>query len=246
MTKFVSGSVVLCTLLFAAPAFYHLPNAVLASIICMAAFSMFDIPEVKYMWHVKREDFWLCAFTTLVVILFGVEAGMAVSVAASLLWMSWRTFRPRVTVRQMRSTNVPHDHQQEVPVIRLSDRFNFLNCNFLSEKVLEVAEERGAECRYIVLDAGGMVDTDSSACHSMKELVEELKGNGVRLVLADTPENVRTIWDRADVTTAIGETYLFPTVGSAVDFASGAVKTPPYSTNDNLPSSVISLSSSSS
>jgi sulfate permease, SulP family len=59
----ITAGVIGVTLVAAAPLFRSLPKAVLASVVFMAATSLFDVREARRLWTVKRSDFWLLALS---------------------------------------------------------------------------------------------------------------------------------------------------------------------------------------
>lgn len=68
-------------MLFLTSLFQNLPNAALAGVVLVAAFSLFDIPELRRVWVIDRVDFWLAMITAVLVIIFGMLVGIVVAVS---------------------------------------------------------------------------------------------------------------------------------------------------------------------
>lgn len=85
---------VLVVLLCLTPTFRPMPNAVLASIVFMAVKSLFDMQKPRYLYRVKRADFvtWVVAFGS--TLLLGVQMGIGLGVAASMISIVVRSARP--------------------------------------------------------------------------------------------------------------------------------------------------------
>jgi len=73
MASLVSVVMVLLTLLFLTPLFYHLPKTVLAAIIIVAVFGLVNIKEAIFLWKANNLDFWLLVVTLFSTLLFGIE-----------------------------------------------------------------------------------------------------------------------------------------------------------------------------
>jgi SulP family sulfate permease len=94
----ITAVVIGLTLVVAAPLFRPLPRAVLASVVFMAAASLLDVAEARRLWRVKRSDFYLLVLAFGATLALGIERGIAVAVAASLLVMVSQTTRPHVAI----------------------------------------------------------------------------------------------------------------------------------------------------
>ena len=75
-----------------------IPNAVLATVVIVNLFSSFTSFKVlPTLWRCSPTDFWTFLVCTVVMVLFGAEAGLIASIVASLLllWLALRTVHPR-------------------------------------------------------------------------------------------------------------------------------------------------------
>ena len=63
MAALISVVMVVITLLFLTPLFYHLPKTVLAAIIIVAVFNLVNFKEAAFLWKANHLDFWLMLAT---------------------------------------------------------------------------------------------------------------------------------------------------------------------------------------
>jgi MFS superfamily sulfate permease-like transporter len=84
----------MATLLFLMPLLSPLPYAVLAAIVVMALRSLLDFSTGASLWRSSTPDFGLWALTLAATVLLGVEAGIGLGMAASMLWLIRQTSRP--------------------------------------------------------------------------------------------------------------------------------------------------------
>jgi sulfate permease, SulP family len=70
--------------------------------------------------------------------------------------------------------------------------------------------------RWFIGDAGAITDIDYSAARSLRDLLDELNRQGVRMVFARVSPYLRSDMDRHGVTSAVGETRIFPTLHEAI------------------------------
>ena len=97
MAALISVVMVVITLLFLTPLFYHLPKTVLAAIIIVAVFGLINFKEAAFLWKANILDFWLMLATFISTLVFGIEYGIIVGVGLSLIILIFRTSRPYVT-----------------------------------------------------------------------------------------------------------------------------------------------------
>ncbi len=86
-------------MLFLAPLFSQLPQAVLAAIIIEAVvMGMMDVPAMRRLFRVKRPDFWIAVAALLGVLSAGVLAGVIIGIALSIGWLVYVSATPAMPV----------------------------------------------------------------------------------------------------------------------------------------------------
>ncbi len=84
------------TLMFLTPLFYYLPKAVLAAIILLSIFGLFDLSGAKELWRKDRYQFLVMLVTFICTLLVGIEMGVLIGVVFSLLvQFIRRLFKPK-------------------------------------------------------------------------------------------------------------------------------------------------------
>ena len=221
------------TLLFLTGLFEELPEATLAAVVIAALVELVDVRALVtlYRFHTRgegsalafaaRPDF-VAAIATLVgVLVFDTLPGLFIGVIVSILLLVYRSSRPHVAVlgRVPGSSDQWGDverHPENEPapgiaVLRVESALYFANADVIRHEIRRHAAQ-GA--RAIVLDAASVPAIDVTAVTMLVELAEDLRRDGVELVLARDIAAVRDL-----VRLREGETVLrsFPTVQAAVD-----------------------------
>jgi SulP family sulfate permease len=70
--------------------------------------------------------------------------------------------------------------------------------------------------RWFIVEASAITDIDFSAAQSLRDLIDELKRRGVRIVFARVSPYLRSDMDRHHITDAVGEKWLFTTLHDAI------------------------------
>jgi MFS superfamily sulfate permease-like transporter len=99
LSGFITGLFVMLTLGALLPFFHHLPKAVMASIILVAAFSLFELDDIAFIIKLRAwKDMVLLLFTFCTTLFISIEAGILLSIALSLLLVVKDVAVPRITV----------------------------------------------------------------------------------------------------------------------------------------------------
>ncbi len=206
LAALVTCAVVVITLLFLTSAFFYLPKAALSAIIVAAVTGLIDIPGAREVYRVKRADFYLLVLTFFATLSLGIQWGILVGVAASVLLFLVRTTQPhfavlgRVPESQTYLNVARHPHAETIPgiiLVRIDAQFYFGNVSFLKETVRGLLRDAETPVRAFVLEAAGVNDLDSAAAATLAELDEELAAQGVRLVLTRIKGPVRDVLHRS-------------------------------------------------
>lgn len=225
LASLITAGMVALALIFMTPLFYYLPKAVLAAIIMVAVFGLVDLGEVKHLWKVKRSDLVLLGITFFATLSLGIEEGIGIGVATSLLWFVVRTTRPHFAVlgqlpgttsyRNIKNHKRATSHDG-VLIIRMDAQFYFGNVTFLKERLKELIAERADTLHTIIIDASAMNQLDSSAAQALAELAAQCKKQSRGLLLANVKRPVMDVLHRAHYVEDHGEQSFFLTVHDAV------------------------------
>lgn len=224
LASLFAAGVVALTLLFLTPLFHHLPRAVLGAVVLVAVAGLIDIGELRFLWRVKRQDFWVMATTLLATLVLGIEQGIAVGVVLSLVLVIRESYRPHTAVMgRLPGTSTFRNvtrHPEAlvrsgVVVFRVDASLYFANTNFLKDTLRRI-EHGDPALQVLILDAYPVNQVDSTAARAIETLVEELQERGVEVLLAGVKGPVRDVLEKVGVVDLVGQEHFFHEVHEAV------------------------------
>ena len=224
VASIICAGVMAVATVFFAPYLYHLPRAVLAVVIMVAVFGLIDPLEVKRTFQVKRQDGYILILTFAATILMGVELGVLLGIFTSVGLFIWNSMHPHIAVlgrlpgsgelyRNVERFDV--ETSPEYGIIRVDAPLYFANVAFFQEHVLGLVSEN-PRMKYIVLDASGINDLDSSALETLEALAENLEHNGTRLCIASARGPIRDLFRQGGFYNYLGKGQFFHSVPRAV------------------------------
>jgi len=227
MSSLVSVVMVVITLLFLTPLFYHLPKTVLAAIIIVAVFGLVNIKEAVFLWKANNLDFWLMIATFFSTLLFGIEYGIMIGVGLSLIILIYRTSRPYVAElgkvpdsdfyrNRERFSEVIID--EEVLVFRFDAQLFYANSSYFIETLELMAEKRGDKLKLIVLDAESINRVDSTGVEMLKERIRYYQKRGILFYFAGVKGPVRDHLFRGKILDLITLDHFYMRVNGAVNY----------------------------
>ncbi|QNH04048.1 sulfate permease [Pseudomonas sp. B11D7D] len=188
---FTAAGIALSVMLLT-PLLHNLPQAVLAATIIVAVLSLVDLSSLRRTWRYSRQDGTAQLATLLGVLLIGVEAGILIGVALSLLLFLWRTSQPHMAVvgqvpGSEHFRNVERFAVIESPCVlslRVDESLYFPNARYLEDRIGELIASR-PQVRHLVMMCSGVNLIDASALESLEAIVERLHMAGVQLHLSE-------------------------------------------------------------
>lgn len=213
------------SLMFLTPLFYHIPKAILGSIIMVAVFGLIDTHEVSHLWKVKKDDLALLAFTFFATLIFGVKNGIFLAVGVSMVWFVIKTTRPHYAVLgQLPDSkafrNVKRHSDAEVTegilAIRFDAQFYYGNVTFLKDTLKKEEARMNSPLRALVLDASSINQLDSSADTALHELLRDYRDRNIQIYLANVKGPVMDVMQRSGFAEKLGLTHFFTTVYNAM------------------------------
>ncbi|ACD20216.1 SulP family inorganic anion transporter [Paraburkholderia phytofirmans] len=222
--QLVFAAVVVAVLLFFSRFLQYLPHCILASIVFTIAIGLINL---KTLFAIRREspgEFSLAVFTAAAVVLIGVEHGILVAVALSLLRHVRHSYRPHTMIL------APGDDGVWVPVpavpgiqtapgmivYRFGADLFYANDHFFVDDTRRLIDLAPSKVRCFVIDASAITDIDYSASRSIGELCQTLKSEGIEVLFARVNRYLRSDMDRHGITPIVGEGCIFNTLHEAL------------------------------
>jgi SulP family sulfate permease len=227
MASLVSVVMVLLTLLFLTPLFYHLPKTVLAAIIIVAVFGLVNIKEAIFLWKANNLDFWLLVVTFFSTLLFGIEYGIMIGVGLSLIILIFRTSRPYVAeLGKVPESDFYRNRERfnevilddEVLVFRFDAQLFYANASYFIETLELMVEEKGPRLKLIVLDAESINRVDSTGVEMLKERIRFYHKKNILFYFAGVKGPVRDHLFRGKILEIITLDHFYMRVNGAVNY----------------------------
>lgn len=231
LAQLACSVVVLCVLLFLTGPLGLLPKAALAAIVFLIGLELVDIVGLRHILYARGREFWVALLTMVVVVVWGVEEGVIVAMAASLISHTRRGYSPHNTVLvaapdgRLRPVDVgTHGHAAPGLVIyRFSHSLYYANAGKFQSEVLALTRPGGPPVNWLCVDGTAIDDVDYTAGVMLRDLASTLHDRKVQLVFASISEHVRGQLDRSGVTSAIGtDAYLSDLDEALVRLAAGS------------------------
>lgn len=226
----LTAIIIVLTLLFLAPVFYYLPQAVLAATIVTAVTGLIDFSSLGHMWKYMRLDAVSFLGTFAAVLVLGIEEGILVGIALSIVFFLWRTSQPNlVELGRLGETQLYRDaRSHEVTtydnmlMLRVDMSLYFANAAHLEDHVLRyVADHPKVEHFVLVCSSVNMID--ASALETLESLQSRLKAAGVTMHLAAVKTSILRRLKSIDFFTKLEPGRVYP---SAHDAAEALAKKP--------------------
>jgi high affinity sulfate transporter 1 len=224
MAQLMFAGIVLLVLLFFTGPLQYLPRSVLAGIVFTIAVGLVDFKSLRDIRSESPGEFKLAIITAAVVALIGLEQGILLAVALSLLRHVRHSYRPHTMVlapdkagRWLPISATPGiETEPGLIVYRFGADLFYANDNRFADEVRALIEHAPTPVRWFIVDAGAMTDIDYSAARSLLDLCVDLKRYGVTLVFSRVNTYLRADMDRHGITRAIGDKFIFSTLHEAL------------------------------
>jgi sulfate permease, SulP family len=174
------------------PLLYFLPQATLAATIIVAVLGLVDLGTLRRTWAYNRRDFAAVAVTILATLGLGIETGVSVGVALSVLLHLLNTAQPHVAEVGLvpgseHFRNIHRHAVQTYPhvlTLRIDESLYFANARFLETMILDRIA-RSPDLREVILMCSAVNSIDYSALETLEALQGELAARNIRLHLSE-------------------------------------------------------------
>lgn len=222
-----TGLIVVVTLLWLTPLFYHLPQATLAAVILMAVIGLVNINGIKHAWQTNRSDGIVAVATFLLTLIFAphLDQGILIGAGAALVVYLYRTMQPRVAVLARHPDGTLRDAAvfglqtcDEIAVVRFDGSLYFANTAYFEDRILEQVAAR-PKLKYIIVSGDGINQLDATGAETIGHLIDQLKQNDIELVFTGLKKQVREVFARSGLEQQLGPDRFFRTDAQALAYA---------------------------
>jgi high affinity sulfate transporter 1 len=222
VAQITTAALTVIILLFATSLIAELPNAALASLVLLIGVHLVDIRSLRQIYHFRKATFAVALATLLSVVVLGVERGIFIAIALSIVDHLRQEYRPKDVI--LTSTG---SHWRPVPaapgvesapgvmIYRFEAPLFFANADYFTWRIKQLADGASRAVDLLILDLISVSDIDYTAGLMFLHAVKELQSVGVTIAIAEAAD-VRLQLDRLGITEAIGIEHIYPSITDAM------------------------------
>jgi len=224
LASLISAALIAVSVLFLMPLFHHLPQAVLGAVIILAVAGLIDFATPRRLWRYNKADATALILTFVMVLAVGIEKGILIGAASTIVLYLWRTSRPHMAVvGRVANTehfrNVLRHETQTLPhvlMLRIDESLYFANAQSIEDFVLCAAAER-PQLRHLVLICSSINFIDASALETLTSLVARMHDAGIQLYLTEVKGPVMDRLGDTEFLDQLGRERVFLTTQEAYE-----------------------------
>ena len=199
LSLLVMAAIVLLVLLFLTAPLRFMPEAALSAIVFLIGIGLIDLAAMRRIFRQRRSEFWVAVITALTVVVAGVQQGILLAIALSLIEHTRYGYRPKNAVlvpgesggRQSQPVATAAQATPGLVIYRFTHSLYYANCRQFADEISYLANTAEPPLRWLCLDASAMDDVDYSAAETLRSVHAKLKAKGIRLVVAEEMEDFK-------------------------------------------------------
>lgn len=219
-SSLVAALCVLLSVLLLTGFIRDLPYAVLAAMIMLPVFNLFDYAAFRRLYRISRDDAAVALVTFIVTLAFSprLHFGVFAGVGLTMVTFLYRRAHPRIIEVALHGDGTLRDRTRfglpalarDLLAVRIDSALNFLTAAALERFIVDKQTE-GPTVRRVLLSASGINDIDASGVDVLESLVQTLHAQGAEIFLSAVKKQVWEVLDRASLITLFGPEHLFAT-----------------------------------
>ena len=227
MYNLFQAAFIILTLLFLAPLFSLLPQAVLGAIIIQAVVTgMMNVAEMGRINTVKRSEFLIATLALLGVVTFGILWGVAIGVFLSLIWLVAVAARPTIPeLGRKPGTSAFYDLQQHpngetypgLSIVRFDGGLIFVNTKALGDRLRNLRVSADPPLQGLILTMEGVNFIDVEGADTLNEIAKAGKTRDIDFRLVRVKPQVLEVLHKEGVYDLIGPERIHDNIAEAVE-----------------------------
>ena len=217
---------IILTLLFLAPLFSDLPEAVLGAIIIEAVvMGMMDVAEMKRLLLVKPFEFAAALAALLGVLTFGILPGVFIGVGLSILWLVAVSALPYIPeLGRKPGTDAFFDLDQHedcetypgLHILRFDGGLFFVNADALADRLRQIRVQSPTSLQGIILSMEGVNFIDTEGADVLKAIARAGTDHDIDLHLARAKPQVVQVLERSGFFDLVSRDHIHDDIAAAV------------------------------
>ena len=208
------------------PMLQYLPITMLAVIIILAVLPLFNVKELRSIWHAWRSEAVVAVVTMLGVATLGIYQGLLLAVMLAILNTLRKSAFPNDAILGVADDGSVRDMHRppkthEVPGLKMY-RFDaplyFGNATYFRHRVLQIVDESKEPIHWFLWDAETITAIDSTSGQMLLGLIDELKSRKVTFAVARMKGSIRTIVHRSHrLSSTLQHSPHYTSIGNAIE-----------------------------
>lgn len=225
LSSIVTGLMVWATLLFLTPVLYYIPMATLAAIIIVAVLNLIKFNPLIKAWKIEKHDGIVGIITFILTLSFvpNIDIGILIGVWISIILFMYRSMRPKVTEVSLYKDNTFRDidlfwlkSSEDISIYRFDGTLFFANTGFFESKILEyISKKKKIQC--VILDMAWINNIDSSAEEVLRNLVNRLDANNIKVYVTGIRTKVLEKLQNSGFVKEFGDKRIFTKIEDALE-----------------------------
>lgn len=201
---FTAGIIVL-TLLFFTPLFHFLPKAVLASIIVVAVAGLVEVAAWRNLFRIRISDGIVVVATFLATLFIGIEYGILLGIAFSLILFLWLSAHPGIVELGFVKEEDAYLNRLRYPlavavpntlILRIDGPLFFANTAFIENYIRNALADKN-ELNHIVINFSGVNNADAVSIDRFRKFIGEYERQSIQFSFAEMKGVVRDLFLKA-------------------------------------------------
>ena len=219
-----AAAIVVVVLLFLTGPLAYMPNAVLASVVFIIGLRLVNVGGMADIYRLRKGEFTVAAITTATVVVVGVEQGILLAMALSIVEHIYHSYRPYDTLVVETAEHGIHTTSLEggsqitpgVAVYRFGSGLYYANAARFTEEIMTLVEQAQPPLTRLLILGSAIADVDYSGSDSLRQVHEELGRKGVTLAFADLSPAVRRQLDAYGLIEQVGAANVYESLLEAL------------------------------
>ena len=224
MANITMSLVVIVVVLFLTRYLTNMPVAVLAAIVFMIGLGLVDIKGLRRLSAARVSEFVIACVTAIVVFAWGVEEGIILAIALSVVELVRRAYTPSDFLVGVDKGGEPtytaaEPGSQSLPgllVFRFDSRLFYANASLFVDRIQELIAAAPSRVRWLILDCSSIGDIDYSASLNLEGLIAALHEEKRIFALANVDPELLKVLTKLKTLEHFDNAHIYPTVQEAV------------------------------